>query len=172
MGVGPCMHACMRALYHILYIHVLQPSTSQTVSSVFHLRNAKAERIKLSDQGIDRGDSYTFIYIGVTLVRSLTYHHHSKKTAAKINAQTACWADSLSLCASICGTSAQTLRTRSRWCPSTCVLRSNSEASRQTQLSVRSVVASVASPHRRKDGTARLLKNICHLAYHYDEIVR
>src|SRR6218665_3160270 len=64
----------------------LIPSTTKTVSFVFHLQNAKASRelnIFLSGMPI-KHDSKP-VYLGVTLDRALTYHDHLKKTAAKVN---------------------------------------------------------------------------------------
>ena len=64
----------------------LQPSTSKTVSSVFHLHNASANRelaIYLNGQLI-RHDPNP-VHLGVTLDRALTIHDHLKKSAAKVS---------------------------------------------------------------------------------------
>ncbi len=66
----------------------LIPSATKTVSSIFHLHNAQAKRelnIFLKGQRIEHDPNPT--YLGVTLDRSLTYHDHLKKTAAKVSSR-------------------------------------------------------------------------------------
>ncbi len=66
----------------------LQPSATKKVSSIFHLHNAQAKRklnIFLKGQWIKHDPNPT--YLGVTLDRSLTYHDHLKKTAAKVSSR-------------------------------------------------------------------------------------
>ena len=63
----------------------LIPSVSKTVSSVFHLHNASAQRelnILLNGQRL-RHDPCP-VYLGVTLDRSLTYRDHLTKVAGKV----------------------------------------------------------------------------------------
>jgi len=63
----------------------LQPSANKTVSSVFHLLNAKADHeLNIFLQGQRIKHDLNPVYLGVTLDRSLTYHQHLKKTAAKV----------------------------------------------------------------------------------------
>ena len=87
----------------------LQPSATKTVTSVFHLHNAKAKQelnIYLKGQRIKHDPNP--VYLGVTLDRSLTYHEHLKKTAAKVSTRN-------NLLSKLAGTSwgarAQTLKT-------------------------------------------------------------
>jgi len=63
----------------------LQPSVAKTVSCVFHLHNANANRkidVRLNGQSLKCETKP--VYLGVTLDRSLTYHDHLMKTAAKV----------------------------------------------------------------------------------------
>ncbi len=84
-------------------------SATMTVSSIFHLHNAQVNRelnIFLKGQRIKHDPNPT--YLGVTLDRSLTYHDHLKKTAAKISSRN----NLLSKLANTSwGTRAQTLKT-------------------------------------------------------------
>jgi hypothetical protein len=87
----------------------LQPSATKTVSSVFHLNNANANRelcILLSGQQIKHDPTPT--YLGVTLDRSLTFYNHQKKTAAKLSTRNNLLRK---LAGSTSGSSAQTLKT-------------------------------------------------------------
>ena len=64
----------------------LQPSVAKTVSCVFHLHNANAKRkidVRLNGQSLKCETKP--VYLGVTLDRSLTYHDHLMKTAAKVS---------------------------------------------------------------------------------------
>ena len=64
----------------------LQPSTSKTVCNVLHLHSANASRelnIYLKDQRVKH--DIIPAYLGVTLDRSLKYHDHLQKTAAKVS---------------------------------------------------------------------------------------
>ncbi len=66
----------------------LLPSATKTVSSIFHLHNSKAKRelnIFLKGQWIEHDPNPT--YLSVTMDRSLTYHNHLKKTAAKVSSR-------------------------------------------------------------------------------------
>ncbi len=66
----------------------LQPSACKTGSSIFHLHNAQAKRelnIFIKGQRIKHDPKPT--YLGITLDRSLTYHDHLKKMAAKISSR-------------------------------------------------------------------------------------
>lgn len=63
----------------------LKPSASKTVSSVFHLHNARATReldVRLNGQRL-KHDPHP-VYLGVTLDRTLTYKEHLIKTAGKL----------------------------------------------------------------------------------------
>ena len=63
----------------------LQPSVAKTVSCVFHLHNANAKRkidVRLNGQSLKCETKP--VYLGVTLDRSLPYHDHLMKTAAKV----------------------------------------------------------------------------------------
>ncbi|KAL0193893.1 hypothetical protein M9458_012189, partial [Cirrhinus mrigala] len=87
----------------------LQPSATKSVSSICHLLNAQAKwelNIYLKGQSIKHDPNPT--YLGVTLDRSLSYHDHLKKTAAKVSSQN-------NLLSKLAGTSwgarAQTLKT-------------------------------------------------------------
>jgi hypothetical protein len=63
----------------------LKPSATKTVSSVFHLHNATANRelkIELDGQPL-KHDPHP-VYLGVTLDRTLSYKEHLKKTAGKL----------------------------------------------------------------------------------------
>jgi len=58
---------------------------SKTTSSVFHLHNAKAHQylnVSLGGQKIRHDPNPA--YLGITLDRSLTFHDHLRKTAAKV----------------------------------------------------------------------------------------
>ncbi len=79
------------------------------ISGIFHLHNAQAKRelnIFLKGHRIEHDLNPT--YLGVTMDRSLTYHDHMKKTAAKVSSRN-------NLLSKLAGTSwgarAQTLKT-------------------------------------------------------------
>ena len=87
----------------------LQPSATKTISSVFHLHNAKANQelnVYLKGQRIKPDPNP--VYLGVTLDRSLTYHEHLKKTAAKVSTRNNLLCK---LAGTSWGASAQTLKT-------------------------------------------------------------
>jgi hypothetical protein len=160
----------------------LQPSVSKTVSCVFHLHNANAKReldILLNGQRI-RHDA-TPTYLGVTLDRSLSYHKHLKKTAAKVSTRNNLLKK---LAGSTRGASAQTLKTSAlALCYSTaeyCApvwsrsshtklidvqlntsMRTISGTLRPTPLPWLPVLSNIAPPHlRREEATAKLLAKI------------
>ena len=88
---------------------ILKPSVTKTVTSSFHLQNAQAAReldIVMNGQRL-RHDPNP-IYLGVTLDRSLTFHAHLKKTAAKVGARNNLLSK---LAGTTWGSSAATLRT-------------------------------------------------------------
>ena len=63
----------------------LKPSISKTVSSVFHLHNASANRelnVFLNNERLKHEKNP--VYLGVTLDRTLTYRAHLDKTAGKL----------------------------------------------------------------------------------------
>ena len=63
----------------------LQPSVNKTVSSVFHLHNARCEQeLDIYLNGSRIKHDHKPVYLGVTLDRTLTYKDHLQKTAAKI----------------------------------------------------------------------------------------
>ena len=87
----------------------LKPSATKTVSSVFHLHNARATQelnVVLNGQCI-RHDPNP-VYLGVTLDRTLTYREHLNKSAAKLKSRNNLLAK---LAGSSWGASASTLRT-------------------------------------------------------------
>ena len=89
----------------------LIPSTAKTVSSVFHLHHASASRelnVQLGDTRI-RHEAQP-VYLGVTLDRTLSFHEHLIKTAAKVGARNHIIAR---LASSSWGASASTLRSSS-----------------------------------------------------------
>ncbi|KAJ8369623.1 hypothetical protein SKAU_G00096510 [Synaphobranchus kaupii] len=66
----------------------LKPSQAKTVSSVFHLQNAKAakeQNILLSGLKLKHAPNPT--YLGVTLDRTLSFKEHLKGTAAKVKSR-------------------------------------------------------------------------------------
>jgi len=66
----------------------LKPSVAKTVASAFHLHNAQAAReldIRMNGQRLRHEPKPT--YLGVTLDRSLTFHEHLERTAAKVGAR-------------------------------------------------------------------------------------
>ena len=63
----------------------LQPSVTKTVSSVFHLNNFSASKelsVYRNGQRL-KHDSHS-VYLGVMINRSMTFHDHTKKMAAKV----------------------------------------------------------------------------------------
>ena len=63
----------------------LQPSCTKTVSAVFHLHNANASReLNVVMDGKRLRCEHNPVYLSVTLDRSLTFHEHLTKTAAKV----------------------------------------------------------------------------------------
>jgi len=66
----------------------LKPSTTKTVTSVFHLHNAPASRqlaVLMDGQPLKR-DSFP-VYLGMTLDCTLSYRQHLQKTAAKVKSR-------------------------------------------------------------------------------------
>lgn len=160
----------------------LQPSANKTVSSVFHLHNAKADHelnILLQGQHI-KHDPHP-VYLGVTLDRSLTYHEHLKKTAAKITTRNNLLSK---LAGTSWGASAQTLKTTAlALCYSTaeyCApvwsrsshtklvdvqlntsMRTITGTLRSTPLPWLPVLSNIPPPHlRRQEATAKLLAKV------------
>ena len=87
----------------------LKPSTTKTVTSVFHLHNASASRqlAVLMDGQPLKHDSCP-VYLGVTLDRTLSYRQHLQKTAAKVKSRNNLLSK---LAGSSWGANADTLRT-------------------------------------------------------------
>lgn len=160
----------------------LQPSANKTVSSVFHLHNAKADHelnILLQGQHI-KHDPHP-VYLGVTLDRSLTYHEHLKKTAAKITTRNNLLSK---LAGTSWGASAQTLKTTAlALCYSTaeyCApvwsrsshtklvdvqlntsMRTITGTLRSTPLPWLPVLSNIPPPHlRRQEAAAKLLAKV------------
>ena len=160
----------------------LQPSVTKTVSCAFHLYNAQANRelrINLNGQRI-RHEPHP-VYLGVTLDRSLSYHEHMKKTAAKVGTRNNLLSK---LAGSSWGAFAPTLRSSAlALCYSTaeyCApvwarsshtnlldvklnasMRIISGTLRPTPLPWLPVLSNIPPPHlRRREATARLLAKV------------
>jgi len=160
----------------------LQPSAAKTVSSVFHLHNAKANQeldIYLKGQRIRHDPKPT--YLGVTLDRALTFHDHLKKTAAKVGTRNNLLSK---LAGTSWGASAKTLKTTAlALCYSTaeyCApvwarsshtklvdvqlntsMRTITGTLRPTPLPWLPVLSNIPPPHlRRQEATAKLLMRI------------
>ncbi len=160
----------------------LQHSATKTVSSIFHLHNAQAKRelnIFLKGQRIEHDPNPT--YLGVTLDRSLTYHDHLKKTAAKVSSRN-------NLLSKLAGTSwgarAQTLKTTAlalcysaaEYCAPVWSRSSHTKlvdvqlntsmriitgTLRSTPLPWLPVLSNIPPPHlRRQEATAKLLTKV------------
>ena len=87
----------------------LKPSTSKTVSSVFHLHNNRSSRelnVHMNGQRL-KHDPYP-VYLGVTLDRPLSYREHLSRSAAKLKSRNNLIAN---LAGTSWGASASTLRT-------------------------------------------------------------
>ena len=66
----------------------LKPSPAKTVSSVFHLHNAKAAReLNIPLSGLQLKHAPNLTYLGVTLDRTLSFKEHIKGTAAKVKSR-------------------------------------------------------------------------------------
>ncbi len=160
----------------------LQPSATKTVSSIFHLHNAQAKRelnIFLKGQRIEHDPNP--MYLSVTLDRSLTYHDHLKKTAAKVSSRN-------NLLSKLAGTSwgarAQTLKTTAlalcysaaEYCAPVWSRSSHTKlvdvqlnmsmriitgTLRSTPLPWLPVLSNIPPPHlRRQEATAKLLTKV------------
>ena len=91
----------------------LKPSISKTVSSVFHLHNASANRelnVFLNNERLKHEKNP--VYLGVTLDRTFTYTAHLEKTAGKLKTRN-------NLLAKLAGTS---------WGADACTMRSSALA--------------------------------------------
>jgi len=63
----------------------LKPSTSKTISSVFHLHNTSATReLSVYLDGLHLQHECHPTYLGVTVDRTLSYREHLTKTAGKL----------------------------------------------------------------------------------------
>jgi hypothetical protein len=172
----------MEAMTEFLTRWRLQPSETKTVSSVFHLNNAKAkQKLNMYLRGHRLKHDPTPVYLGVTLDRSLTYHDHLKKTAAKVSTRN-------NLLSKLAGTSwgarAQTLKTTAlALCYSTAEycspvwarsshaklvdvqlntsMRTITGTLRPTPLPWLPVLSNIPPPHlRRQEATSKLLTKI------------
>ena len=66
----------------------LKPSTSKTVTSVFHLHNASSHReLAVTMNGQKLRHDQNPVYLGVTLDRTLSYKEHLTKVAAKLKSR-------------------------------------------------------------------------------------
>jgi hypothetical protein len=160
----------------------LQPSATKTISSVFHLHNAKANQelnVYLKGQRIKPDPNP--VYLGVTLDRSLTYHEHLKKTAAKVSTRNNLLCK---LAGTSWGASAQTLKTTAlALCYSTAEycspvwsrsshtrlvdvqlntsMRTITGTLRPTPVPWLPVLSNIPPPHlRRREATAKLLAKV------------
>jgi len=167
----------------------LIPSTTKTVSCVFHLHNAQASReLNIFLNGMRIMHDPKPVYLGVTLDRTLTYHDHLKKTAAKVNTRNNVLAK---LAGSTWGANASTLRSSAlALCYSTveycapvwvrshhtnlldvklnATMRIVSGTLLPTPLLWLPVLSNIPPPHlRREEATAKLLKKVIgNEAYH------
>jgi len=156
------------------------PRPSQASSTSIHNANARHELdIRLNGQRIRHDPTPT--YLGVTLDRSLTYHEHLKRTAAKVNTRNNLLKK---LAGSTWGASAQTLKTSA---PALCyssaeyctpvrsrsshtklidvqlntAMRTITGTLRPTPLPWLPVLSNIASPHLQRDeATTKLLVKI------------
>lgn len=160
----------------------LQPSVTKTVSSVFHLHNAGASKelnIVLNGQRL-KHDPHP-VYLGVTMDRTLTFHNHLKKTAAKVTSRNNLLSK---LAGSNWGAKTRTLRLSALalcyssaeycapvWCRSShtklvdvqlnASMRTISGTLRPTPLPWLPVLSNIAPPHiRREVATAKLVEKI------------
>jgi hypothetical protein len=160
----------------------LQPSVAKTVSSVFHLHNANANRkiaVRLNGEVL-KCDAKP-VYLGVTLDRSLTYKDHLTKTAAKVRTRNNIVSK---LAGSTWGAQTQTLRTAALalcfsvaeycapvWCRSSHVdlvdvqlnstLRTITGSLRSTPLPWLPVLSNITPAHiRRQEAVARTIRQI------------
>ena len=87
----------------------LKPSVQKTVSSIFHLNNARAQtELNISLNGARIKHDKNPVYLGMTLDRSLTYRNHLQKLSSKVRTRN----NLLQMVAgSTWGANAQTLRT-------------------------------------------------------------
>jgi len=66
----------------------LKPSTTKTITSVFHLHNASASReLSVSMDGQQLKHEQFPVYLGVTLDRTLSYRQHLQKSAVKVKSR-------------------------------------------------------------------------------------
>jgi len=66
----------------------LKPSTSKTVTSVFHLHNITSRReLNVQMNGHRLRHDPRQVYLGVTLDQTLSYREHLTRTAAKLNSR-------------------------------------------------------------------------------------
>jgi len=66
----------------------LKPSTTKTITSVFHLHNASASReLSVSMDGQPLKHEQFPVYLVVTLDRILSYRQHLQKSAAKVKSR-------------------------------------------------------------------------------------
>jgi len=160
----------------------LQPSVTKTVASVFHLHNASAARqLKIVMDGKVLRHEASPTYLGVTLDRSLTYHHHLQKTSAKIKSRNNILGR---LAGTTWGASARTLRTSAlALCYSTAeycapvwersahvnlvdiqlntTMRTITGAVRASSIPWLSVLSNIAPPHiRRAELTSKMAQKI------------
>ena len=160
----------------------LQPSITKTVASVFHLHNVSAHQelnIVLNGQRL-RHDPHP-VYLGVTLDRTLTFHDHLKKTAAKVSSRNNLLSK---LAGSTWGANTKTLRTSALalcyssaeycapvWCRSShsrlvdvqlnASMRTITGTLRPTQLPWLPVLSNIAPPHiRREEAEDKLVEKI------------
>jgi len=148
----------------------LKPSTSKTVSSVFHLRNTWANcQLNVSMSGNLLKHK---VYLGVTLDRTLSYKEHLSKTAAKLksrnnllsklassswgaNAKTLC-TSALALCYSVaeycCPAWSRSSHTASIEGQLNSTMRLISGCVRPTQIPWLLVLANIAPPSSSESG--------------------
>ena len=87
----------------------LKPSLAKTVSSVFHLHNASANReLKIAMDGKTLRHDPHPVYLEVTLGRMLGFGEHLSKTSSKLKSRNNLLSK---LAGSTCGAGANTLRT-------------------------------------------------------------
>ena len=160
----------------------LKPSTSKTVTSVFHLHNSRAHReLNVSMNGQRLKHDPHPVYLGVTLDRTLSYKQHLSKTTAKLKSHNnlisklagTTWGanastlrtSALALCYSVaeycCPVWSRSSYTRSVDAALHSSMRVITGCVRPTQIPWLPVLANIAPPGlRRKAATDNMLANI------------